>query len=168
MKKWAYIWILAGILGLSGCAGQKQIGQVSLVSLFSGQVLPEQLINENGRVNYEYRLNIGSKIFSRNMVLIMTPKIVYNGGEKRYSSFGLQGQGVVLSKYPVVKYMEGINTAYYFTFPYEKGMENAVLSMNMEAWFCGKKRWVADVVLNTKGIRNSGQNTTKHADMTGN
>ena len=162
-------WLIMVIL-FTGCAGQKVSKQAAILPLLTGKVTPAQLVEKNGQVSYKYQLNIPPRVFSRNMVLMMTPKLTYAGGERRYASFGLQGQAVVLSKYPVVKYKEGINTIYDFTFPYEQGMENMVLAMDMEAWECGKLRWRAEAILNSNGIKKeitSDNDTVKHKDMTG-
>lgn len=165
MKQMYQILILIlGIL-LSGCAGQRMAKKTSIIPLLTGKVMPEQLVVKDGEVNYQYRLNIGAKVFPPEMILIMTPRLAFNGGERIYSSFYLQGQGVVLTKYPVVKYKQGINTLYELKFPYEKGMEDAVLSMGLEAWLCGKMLWTANVVMNDKGIKQP--DSKVHPDMTG-
>lgn len=171
MKRIYQISILVLGIILSGCAGQRMAKKTSIIPLLTGKVMPEQLVVKDGKVNYQYLLNIGPKVFPPEMVLKMTPHLAFNGGERIFSSFYLQGQGVVLTKYPVVRYKQGINTLYELSFPYQKGMDDAVLSMELEAWLCGRKLWTANAIMNDKGIKQPDPkiqpNPMVHPDMTG-
>lgn len=148
------IGIVLLVVMMTGCAAKKQLKFQTMQSTCLGDVMPSQLVMAwDSVVHYSYTLRIPPKGFDRGLVLRTTPILKYGDKEVRYPSFYLQGQRVVLSDYPVVKYRRGIDTTYQLEFRYKPGMENAVLWMETEGDLCGKERWLAAQTMNSGGIK---------------
>lgn len=140
------LWLIVLPLLFWSCAGKRMIEASALLLPSAGAIKPAVLVVDSGKIHCDYVLHIGSREFDKNMVLKITPKLVYKGGELADSSFYLQGQRVVLSDYPEVKYKKGIDTVYHLVFDYKEGAENLMFVTAMEASGCGEEWWSAEKV----------------------
>lgn len=140
------LWLILLAVTIVSCAGKRMIEAAAVTLPPAGAVKPAVLTVDSGKVYCDYALHIGSREFNKNMVLKITPKLVYTGGELVDSAIYLQGQQVVLSDHRVVRYKDGIDTVYRLTFDYKPDVKDMKFVATMNASGCGKEWWSADRV----------------------
>ena len=69
-----------------------------------GKVSPQQLTAVDGAVNFNYNIAFAPKQFYKKLILKVTPKMQYPGGEEAMGPLYFQGVKVKGTDYPVVEY----------------------------------------------------------------
>lgn len=124
----AYI-VLPGIL-LSGCAGLEKMKKES--NHIDYKVTPEVLETHSGMVDMEITVVIPPKYFNKKAILIATPVLKFENGERAFPSQTLQGEKV-LSNNMVVPYEAGKTITYRGEIPYQEAMRISELEVRITA-----------------------------------
>jgi len=118
---------LAGIV-LSSCAGLNKMKKEA--SNIKYQVTPEVLEAHADMVDVKVTVNIPAKYFNKNVVVVATPVLKYEGGEKAFPSKTLQGEKVQGNN-TVVPFETGKTITYTGKIPYEQAMRISDLEVRM-------------------------------------
>lgn len=136
-----------------GCHSAKQLQKSAIETAVAGHVEPQQLEAMNGVVNFTYTIQFGQRQFDKNMILKITPKVVYGTNVLKLQPMFLQGEHVKDANYPVVGYDRGGRYSQKMSFNFRDGMQNGVLWADIEAMSGKKTVLMSPVVLNKNGIR---------------
>lgn len=151
-------WITSGvILMLSflmvGCNTMKKLEREAIETAIVGKVSPQQLTAVDGVVNFNYNIAFAPKQFYKKLILKVTPKMQYPGGEEAMDPLYFQGENVKGTNYPVVEYQGNTFATYNLSFPYREGMQKGVLIADIEAIMGNKVVALTPAILNTNGVK---------------
>lgn len=117
-------------------------------------VTPKVLEMHAEKVPVKITGNFPAKYFDKNAILVVTPTLKYEGGEKTFSSITIQGESVVENNLITIPYKEGGSFSYEDTIPYIDAMRISDLELVIAAsvkdekvHFVNKK--IADGVITT-------------------
>lgn len=162
--------IVVTMLLTIGCRAQKELGK-EMAAIFVGSgLMPEQLMEKEGKVSFIYTLVLPPKTVAPVETMKLTPVLVYGGKTQELPSFFLQGQGVKHTNFPVVRYRDAFSMALPYEFLWKPGMETAQIVMKAEISNCGRTGGIVETLIYTQGIKQHPVATPekiKHADMTG-
>ena len=119
--------VLAGAV-LTSCAGLNKMKKEA--SNIKYQVTPEVLEAHADMVDVKVTVNIPAKYFNKNVTVVATPVLKYEGGEKAFPSKTLQGEKVQGNN-TVVPFETGKTITYTGKIPYEKAMRISDLEIRM-------------------------------------
>ncbi len=121
--------VVAAALILSGCAGLTKMRDNAPTVTY--QVKPNPLETHKGEVTVTVDTKFPEKYFNKKAVVVATPVLKYEGGQKEFESTTLQGESVKANN-KVIPYAGG---SYSFTgnIPYTPEMMKSQLSVNMSA-----------------------------------
>ncbi|RUT78449.1 tetratricopeptide repeat protein [Ancylomarina longa] len=120
---------LAGVV-LTSCAGLNKMKKEA--SNIKYQVTPEVLEAHADMVDVKVTVNIPAKYFNKSAVVVATPVLKYDGGEKAFASKTLQGEKVQGNN-TVVPFEIGKTITYTGKIPYENAMRISDLEVRMTA-----------------------------------
>lgn len=118
---------LAGVV-LTSCAGLNKMKKEA--SNIKYQVTPEVLEAHADMVDVKVTVNIPAKYFNKNVVVVATPVLKFEGGEKAFPSKTLQGEKVQGNN-TVVPFETGKTISYTGKIPYEQAMRISDLEVRM-------------------------------------
>ncbi len=95
-------------------------------------VTPEVLEEKGEMVDVKIDVNIPAKFFNKNVTVVATPVLKYQGGEKAFESKTLQGENVQGNN-TVVPYETGKTIVYTGQVPYEDAMRISELVVKVQA-----------------------------------
>lgn len=121
--------VLAGAV-LTSCAGLSKMKKDA--SNIKYQVSPEVLEAHADMVDVKVTVNIPAKYFNKNAVVVATPVLKFEGGEKAFPSKTLQGEKVQGNN-TVVPFETGKTITYTGKIPYETAMRISDLEVRMTA-----------------------------------
>ncbi|MBN1413977.1 MAG: hypothetical protein JW973_02655 [Bacteroidales bacterium] len=121
--------VVVAALILSGCAGLNKMRDNA--PTVSYQVKPNPLETHKGEVNVTIDTKFPEKYFNKKAVVVATPVLKYDGGEKEFESTTLQGESVKANN-KVIPYAGG-SYSYTGTIPYVPEMMKSELSVKMSA-----------------------------------
>jgi hypothetical protein len=104
-------------------------------------------------VNFNYNIAFAPKQFYKKLILKVTPKMQYPGGEEAMQPLYFQGEKVRGTDYPVVEYKGNTMATYNLSFPYRDGMQKGVLIADIEAIMGNKSVDFTPAILNTNGVK---------------
>lgn len=166
MKLIYKIAVFIFVLVMTGCAGKKALEQERQAALFGGNVIPQQLQEKSGKVDFFYMLKFPAKTFDRSLVVKLTPIVKFNGKTLLLEPVMLQGQAVKTTSFPVVDYRKPFEKTWHYEFTWQPDMDQASVFIKTEAFACGKFRWASEVLVYAKGVTAQVEKAKK-ADMTG-
>ena len=140
--------LLAGAL-LSGCAGMSKMKKDA--SDIDYNVTPEILETHAAKVDVEVSVRIPANYFNKNVTLVATPVLKYDGGEKAFAPQTLQGEKVQ-GNATVVPYATGKTITYKGTIDYDKAMRISDLEVRITAQK-GEKSLDFDPVKIAQGVK---------------
>ncbi|WP_372754555.1 tetratricopeptide repeat protein [Labilibaculum sp.] len=120
--------LLLSVAVLTSCAGLSKMKKEA--SNIKYQVTPEVLEAHADMVDVKITVNIPAKYFNKNVVLVATPVLKYESGEKAFPSKTLQGEKVQGNN-TVVPYETGKTITYEDKIPYEQAMRISDLEVRM-------------------------------------
>lgn len=120
--------LLLSVAVLSSCAGLSKMKKEA--SNIKYQVTPEVLEAHADMVDVKITVNIPAKYFNKNVVLVATPVLKFESGEKAFPSKTLQGEKVQGNN-TVVPYETGTTITYTGKIPYEQAMRISDLEVRM-------------------------------------
>jgi len=118
---------LAGVM-LTSCAGLSKMKKEA--SKIKYQVTPEVLEAHADMVDVKITVNIPAKYFNKNVTVVATPVLKFEGGEKAFASKTLQGEKVQGNN-TVVPFETGKKISYTGKIPYEQAMRISDLEIRM-------------------------------------
>ena len=121
--------IVAAALILSGCAGLTKMRDNAPTVTY--QVKPNPLETHKGEVTVTVDTKFPEKYFNKKAVVVATPVLKYEGGQKEFESTTLQGESVKANN-KVIPYAGG-SYSYTGTIPYAPEMMKSELSVKMSA-----------------------------------
>ncbi|MBN2275811.1 MAG: hypothetical protein JXR41_16105 [Bacteroidales bacterium] len=121
--------IVAAALILSGCAGLTKMRDNA--PTVSYEVKPNPLETHKGEVTVTVDTKFPEKYFNKKAVVVATPVLKYEGGEKEFESTTLQGESVKANN-KVIPYAGG-SYSYTGTIPYSPEMMKSELMVRMSA-----------------------------------
>ena len=136
-----------------GCNTMKKLEREAIETAIVGKVSPQQLTAVDGVVNFNYNIAFAPKQFYKKLILKVTPKMQYPGGEEVMEPLYFQGEKVKGTNYPVVKYQGNTLATYNLSFPYREGMQKGVLIADIEAIMGNKVVALTPAILNTNGVK---------------
>lgn len=136
-----------------GCNTMKKLEKEAIETAIVGKVSPQQLTAVDGVVNFNYNIAFAPKQFYKKLILKVTPKMQYPGGEEVMEPLYFQGEKVKGTNYPVVKYQGNTLATYNLSFPYREGMQKGVLIADIEAIMGNKVVALTPAILNTNGVK---------------
>ncbi len=138
---------------MMGCNTMKKLERETIETAVVGKVSPQQLTSVDGVVNFNYNVAFAPKQFYKKMILKITPKMQYLGGEEVMKPIYFQGDKVRGTDYPVVEYKGNTLGTYNLSFPYREGMQKGVLIADIEATIGHKSVMLTPAILNTNGVK---------------
>jgi Flp pilus assembly protein TadD len=120
--------LLLSVAVLTSCAGLSKMKKEA--SNIKYQVTPEVLEAHADMVDVKITVNIPAKYFNKNVVLVATPVLKFESGEKAFASRTLQGEKVQGNN-EVVPYETGKTINYTGRIPYEQAMRISDLEVRM-------------------------------------
>ena len=120
--------LLLSVAVLSSCAGLSKMKKEA--SNIKYQVTPEVLEAHADMVDVKITVNIPAKYFNKNVVLVATPVLKFESGEKAFPSKTLQGEKVQGNN-TVVPYATGKTITYTGKIPYQQAMRISDLEVRM-------------------------------------
>ena len=136
-----------------GCNTMKKLEREAIETAVVGKVSPQQLTAVDGTVNFNYNIAFAPKQFYKKLILKVTPKMQYPGGEEAMAPLYFQGEKVKGTDYPVVEYKGNTMATYNLSFPYRDGMQKGVLIADIEAIMKNKSVTLTPAILNTNGVK---------------
>ena len=136
-----------------GCNTMKKLEREAIETAIVGKVSPQQLTAVDGVVNFNYNIAFAPKQFYKKLILKVTPKMQYPGGEEVMEPLYFQGEKVKGTNYPVVKYQGNTLATYNLSFPDREGMQKGVLIADIEAIMGNKVVALTPAILNTNGVK---------------
>lgn len=136
-----------------GCNTMKKLEREAIETAIVGKVSPQQLTAVDGVVNFNYNIAFAPKQFYKKLILKVTPKMQYPGGEEAMEPLYFQGEKVKSTNYPVVEYQGNTLATYNLSFPYREGMQKGVLIADIEAIMGNKVVALTPAILNTNGVK---------------
>jgi len=136
-----------------GCNTMKKLEREAIETAIVGKVSPQQLTAVDGVVNFNYNIAFAPKQFYKKLILKVTPKMQYPGGEEAMEPIYFQGDKVKGTSYPVVEYQGNTFATYNLSFPYREGMQKGVLIADIEAIMENKVVSLTPAILNTNGVK---------------
>ena len=136
-----------------GCNTMKKLEKEAIETAIVGKVSPQQLTAVDGVVNFNYNIAFAPKQFYKKLILKVTPKMQYPGGEEVMEPLYFQGEKVKGTNYPVVKYQGNTLATYNLSFPYREGMQKGVLIADIEAIMGNEVVALTPAILNTNGVK---------------
>ena len=136
-----------------GCNTMKKLEREAIETAIVGKVSPQQLTAVDGAVNFNYNIAFAPKQFYKKLILKVTPKMQYPGGEEAMGPLYFQGVKVKGTDYPVVEYKGNTLGTYNLSFPYRDGMQKGVLIADIEAIMGNKTVEFTPAILNTNGVK---------------
>jgi len=133
MKKFnisLYAFILSVILVLSSCAGLDKMKEQATGIKYT--VNPSVLEMHAGTVEASITGEFPAKFFNKNAILVITPVIVYEGGELALEQLTLQGEAVQENN-KVIPYEAGGNFTHNVSFEFKDEMKVSELVLKLEA-----------------------------------
>ena len=121
--------VVGAALILSGCAGLTKMRDNA--PTVSYQVKPNPLETHKGEVTVTVDTKFPEKYFNKKAVVVATPVLKYEGGQKEFESTTLQGESVKANN-KVIPYAGG-SYSYTGTIPYVPDMMKSELSVKMSA-----------------------------------
>jgi tetratricopeptide (TPR) repeat protein len=121
--------VIVAALLFSGCAGLTKMRDNA--PTVSYQVKPNPLETHKGEVAVTIDTKFPEKYFNKKAVVVATPVLKYEGGEKEFESTTLQGESVKANN-KVISYAGG-SYSYTGTIPYVPEMMKSELSVKMSA-----------------------------------
>lgn len=152
MKKINFSHVAAILLAstlLSGCAGMSKMKKNA--SNIDYSVSPEILEAHAEKVDVNINLKIPAGYFNKNVTLIATPVLKYDGGEIAFASQTLQGENV-LGNETVIPYKTGKTINYKGSIDYDKAMRISNLEVRIAAKK-GDKTLNFDPIKIAQGVR---------------
>ncbi len=122
--------LLLSVVVLSSCAGLSKMKKEA--SSIKYQVTPEVLEAHADMVDVKITVNIPAKYFNKNVVLVATPVLKFESGEKAFPAKTLQGEKVQGNN-TVVPYETGKTITYTGKIPYEQAMRISDLEVRVVA-----------------------------------
>ncbi|MDE5420518.1 hypothetical protein L3049_21210 [Labilibaculum sp. DW002] len=122
--------LLLSVVVLSSCAGLSKMKKEA--SNIKYQVTPEVLEAHADMVDVKITVNIPANYFNKNVTLVATPVLKYDGGEKAFAPKTLQGEKVQ-GNAMVVPYETGKTITYKGSIDYDKAMRISELEVRMTA-----------------------------------
>ena len=136
-----------------GCNTMKKLEREAIETAIVGKVSPQQLTAVDGVVNFNYNIAFAPRQFYKKLILKVTPKMQYPGGEEAMEPLYFQGEKVKGTNYPVVEYKGNTLGTYNLSFPYRDGMQKGVLIADIEAIMGNKTVEFTPAILNTNGVK---------------
>ncbi|WP_065220379.1 MULTISPECIES: tetratricopeptide repeat protein [Butyricimonas] len=136
-----------------GCNTMKKLEREAIETAVVGKVSPQQLTAVDGMVNFNYNVAFAPKQFYKKLILKVTPKMQYPGGEEAMQPLYFQGEKVRGTDYPVVEYKGNTMATYNLSFPYRDGMQKGILIADIEAIMGNKSVDFTPAILNTNGVK---------------
>jgi hypothetical protein len=123
------LFVLATVM-LSGCASlQKMKKNANLINF---KTTPEVLETNAGKVDVAIDGKFPAKYFIKKAVMVATPVLKYEGGEKAFEPVTLQGERVDANN-KVISYANGGSFAYKDALPYAEAMRLSTLELRITA-----------------------------------
>ena len=117
-----FILVIAAAL-ISGCSGLNKMNQN--YDDVSYEVVPEVLEAHAGTVDLTIKGTFPEKYFDKNVVLELTPVLVYSGGETQFEKVALQGENVQANNEVISS--AGDNFTYTSSIPFDDAMRKSEL-----------------------------------------
>lgn len=153
MKTGINIIIALMLMLMFGCRASKSLDDQLIVGASVGQIKPEQLVQTNGKVNFNYTISLPAGSVGRTQTLKINPVIKFGNQSLQLPASYVQGQGVKTTGFPVVKHREAFEIAESYEFPWQAGMEKAKIYLETEVSRCGKLRSIGETMLYSNGIQ---------------
>lgn len=122
--------LVIGTMLLSSCASlstmKKKADEISYT------VTPEVLETHGGEVDLSIQGRIPEKCFLKTATLVVTPVLKFDGGEKAFAPYTLQGEKVEDNN-KVINYANGGSFSYKGSVPFEDAMRSSELEIRMVA-----------------------------------
>lgn len=112
---------------------QSNVGKVEVTSN------PTTLENRGGKVSADVTVTFPEKYFYEDVIVKVTPVLVYADTEVAAADKYFQGEDV-MDNYDVVYWKDGGSYTQHLEFPFKSGMENGRLELRIEARGCDKCR----------------------------
>jgi tetratricopeptide (TPR) repeat protein len=119
-----------GAMMLSSCASLQKMKKNA--DKINYTVTPEVLVAKGGNVDVEIQGRIPEKYFNKKATITATPVLTYQGGEKAYAPYKLQGEKVEANN-KVISYSTGGTFSYKGSVPYVDGMRKSDLVVRITA-----------------------------------
>jgi len=126
----AFAALFLGTMLLTSCASLKKMKKNA--DKISYDVTPEVLEAHGGEVDLAVQGRIPEKYFVKKATVVATPVLTYEGGEKAYTPYTLQGEKVEANN-KVISYNEGGSFSYNGTIPFEDAMRRSELEIRITA-----------------------------------
>jgi len=147
------VFILALSFSMVSCHTMKKLEREAIETAVIGQVSPQQLVAVDGIVNFNYNIAFAPKQFYKKLVLKVTPRMSYPGGEELLPSIYYQGDKVKATNYPVVEYKGNTFSTHNLSFAFKEGMQKGVLMADIEATMGKKSVTLTPAILNSNGVK---------------
>jgi tetratricopeptide (TPR) repeat protein len=119
-----------GAMTLSSCASLQKMKKNA--DKINYTVTPEVLVTKGGNVDVEIQGRIPEKFFNKKATITATPVLTYEGEEKAYAPYKLQGEKVEANN-KVISYTDGGTFSYKGSVPYVDGMRKSDLVVRITA-----------------------------------
>jgi tetratricopeptide (TPR) repeat protein len=126
----AFAALFLGTMLLTSCASLKKMKKNA--DKISYNITPEVLEAHGGEVDLAIQGHIPEKFFVKKATVVATPVLVYDGGEKAYTPYTLQGESVEANN-KVISYLDGGSFSYKGVIPFADAMRDADLEVRITA-----------------------------------
>lgn len=137
MKKYIQIVALAALTLIAASCSKTKAEQMAMADNVKVQCTPEVLTLVNDRIPVEIEVTYPKDYFHPLATMVVTPVLVYEGGELTSEPYIYQGENIK-DNYKVVA-QDGGSVKEKFSFPYVKGCENSHLELRSTV-FCNGTR----------------------------
>ncbi len=136
MKRIFKIFALCALVAAASSCSKSRAEQMKLAEKVDVKCTPEVLALVGDKIDADISVTYPAKYFHPKATLVVTPVLVYEGGEQAADSFTYQGEKVK-DNYTVVPYAGG-TVREKVSFSYVKGMEKSYLELRSVAYYNGK------------------------------
>lgn len=136
MKKLVKILAFCAIVAASSSCAKSRTEQMKLAENINIECTPEVLALVGDKIDADITVTYPAKYFHPKATLVVTPVLVYEGGEQAAASYTYQGEKVK-DNYEVVPY-DGGSVREKVSFKYAKGMEKSYLELRSVAYYKDK------------------------------
>lgn len=139
MKKFNFYYfgtLLLAALIMSSCSGLKKMKKNAHTIRY--EVTPGVIEMHGDKVDITIDARFPEKYFNKNVTVVATPVLKFEGGEKPFKTITLQGEKVEANN-KVINFQSGGKFSYKATLPYSNDMKVSDLVLKLEATKKGKK-----------------------------
>lgn len=136
MKRFLNVMALCAIVAGAASCSKSRAEQMKLAENIDISCTPEVLALVGDRIDADITVSFPAKYFHPKSILVVTPVLVYEGGEQAAPAYTYQGEKVK-DNFTVVPY-SGRSVRETVSFKYEKGVEKSYLELRGVAYYNGK------------------------------